>query len=374
MNGNRYGLFVIDSFYGSFKGNVITNNAESGISLKNDDNLEISGNYLQGNGFHGINIQDSRATIKGNSISGNGERGIKMVSFDGVITENNFIKNGVYALGLDGEEISDKPGASLQSRLKYEDVTKSTIHYIWPLETVAANTVWYGDINIQSDVVVLPGSTLMIAPGARIVFSKGVGLKIYGKIIAVGKKDERITFTNAEKVLEGNWDEIRIEHAPGSIFSHCLFEYATWGIHTHFTNLRVENCQFRNNHGGLRFRSGPVEIKHSLFKGNSVGLRAYRGIAIISENVITENEIGIFVREEGGGLRIRKNNIFANSRYNIRIGDFNDEDIDAADNWWGEGDPEDTIFDGREEPAIGKVLYEPYLKSPLDIDVYEDKL
>ena len=90
MNGNRYGLFVIDAFYGNFIENVITNNAESGISLKNDDNLEIIGNYLQGNGFHGINIQDSRATIKGNSISGNGERGIKMVSFDGTITENNF--------------------------------------------------------------------------------------------------------------------------------------------------------------------------------------------------------------------------------------------------------------------------------------------
>jgi len=372
MNGNRYGLFVLDSFYGRFNGNVITNNAESGISLKNDDNLEISGNYLQGNGFHGINIQDSRATIKGNSISGNGERGIKMVSFDGVITENNFIKNGVFALGLDGEEISDKPGASLQSRLKYEDVTKSTISYAWPLETIAADAVWYGDINIKNDVFVVPGVTLMIAPGARVAFSKGVGLKIYGKIIADGKKDERITFTSSERVMEGNWDEIRIEHATSSIFSHCIFEYATWGIHTHFTNLRVENCQFSNNYGGLRFRSGPVEIKRSLFKGNSVGLRAYRGIATISENVITENEIGIFVREGGGGLHIRKNNIFENSRYNIRIGDFNNEDVDAVENWWGDADPEDKIFDGKEEPDIGKVLYEPYLKSPLD--VYEDRL
>ncbi len=374
INGNRYGLLVIDSFYGSFKENVITNNAESGISLKNNDNLEINGNYLQGNGFHGINIQDSRATISHNNISGNGERGIKMVSFDGTITENNFIKNGMYALGLDGADVFDKNDAFSQSGLKYEDVTKSTIEYLWPLEAIATDTVWYGDIRIQSDVVVLPGAKLIIAPGAKIAFSKGVGLKINGKIIAAGKKDEQITFTNAEKVAEGKWDEIFIEHANGSIFSYCTFEYATWGIHTHFTNLTVENCHFTNNYGGLRFRSGPVEIKYSLFQNNSVGLRAYRGIAIVIENVITKNEIGIFVREKGGELRIRRNNIFENSRYNIRIGDFNDEDVNAAENWWGEGDPEDTIFDGRKEPSIGKVLYEPYLRLPLNIDVYEGKL
>jgi parallel beta-helix repeat protein len=375
INGNRYGLLAIDAFYGNFIENVITNNAESGISLKNDDNIEIIGNYLQGNGFHGINIQDSRATIKRNSISGNGERGIKMVSFDGTITENNFVKNGVYALGLDGEEVFDKTDAFSQGRLKYEDVTKSPIYYAWPLETVAADTVWYGDISIQSDIVVLPGAILIVAPGANVAFSKEVGLEVYGKIMAAGRKDERITFTNAEKTKtsEGRWDEIRIEHAPGSRLSHCTFEHATWGIHTHFTNLIVKDCQFSNNYGGLRFRSGPVEIKNSLFKGNIVGLRAYRGIATISKNVITENEIGIFVREKGGELRIRKNNIFANSRYNIRIGDFNVEDVDAAENWWGEGNPEDTIFDGRKEPEIGKVLYEPYLRSPLKIDVFEDR-
>jgi parallel beta-helix repeat protein len=376
INGNRYGLFVLDAFYGGFNRNVITNNAESGISLKDDDNLEISGNYLQGNGFHGINIQDSRATIRGNSISGNGERGIKMVSFDGTITENNFIKNGIYAIGIDGEEVFDKTDIYSQSGLQYEDVSKSPIQYVWPLETVATDTVWYGDMSVQFDIVVLPGATLMIAPGAKIACAQGIGLTVNGKIMAAGRKDERIIFTNAEKTedAEGYWNEMLIEHANGSILSHCTFEHATWGVHSHFTNLKVEHCQFSNNYGGLRFRSGPIEITRSLFKDNSVGLRAYRGIASISENIITGNEIGIFVREKGGELRIRKNNIFDNTRYNIRIGDFNDEDVDAAENWWGEGEPEDTIFDGRKEPSIGKVLYEPYLRSPLSIDVNGGKL
>jgi hypothetical protein len=118
----------------------------------------------------------------------------------------------------------------------------------------------------------------------------------------------------------------------------------------------------------MRFRSGPVEVKHSLFDNNSIGIRAYIGNAIIRENVFTGNETGIFVREKGGGLTITRNNIFDNSSYNIRIGDFNDEDVAARDNWWGGVDPATTFFDGRNEPGIGNVLYEPFRSEPVVID------
>ncbi len=409
FDGNRYGLMITDSFYGSFNrnvitnnletgislkgvanievsGNVITNNLESGISLKGADNIEVSENFVQGNGSTGINIQDSRAVIRHNDISENGKRGIGIISFDGIITENNFVKNGLYAIGLDGgmdiaapmnwwggseveEVIYDKNDDPSRGRIKYEEVRKSPIMYSWPVEAITTNTVWYGDVNIKSNVAVSTGITLALKPGARVLFSKGAGLRIRGKIIATGEKDKRITFTSLlEKNIAGDWDEIFLDHANGSVFSNCDFEYAIWGIHSHFTHLTVEGCHFSNDYGGIRFRSGPVEIKGSVFKDNSTGLRAYRGDAVIMENVITRNEIGIFVREKGGGLTIKKNNIFANSEYNIRSGDFNDEDIDATENWWGDGDPADKIFDGRKEPGIGRVHYEPYQKEPFKID------
>jgi parallel beta-helix repeat protein len=409
FDGNRYGLMITDSFYGSFNrnvitnslesgislkgaanikadGNVISNNSESGMSLKGADNIEISGNFIQGNGYNGIGIQDSRAVIKHNVISENGKRGIGVISFDGIITENNFIKNGLYAIGLDGgmdiaapmnwwggseveEVIYDKNDDSTRGRIKYEEVRKIPIMYSWPVEAITADTVWYGDINIKSNVAVFPGITLALKPGVRVLFSKGAGLRIRGRIIATGEKDKRITFTSLlEKNIAGDWDEIFLEHANGSIFSNCNFEYATWGIHSHFTHLTVEGCHFSNNYGGIRFRSGPIEVKHSIFENNSIGLRDYMGSAVITENVITKNEIGIFVREKGGELTIRKNNIFANSEYNIRSGDFNEEDINATENWWGDGDPAEKIFDGRKEPGIGRVHYEPYQKEPFKID------
>jgi len=92
------------------------------------------------------------------------------------------------------------------------------------------------------------------------------------------------------------------------------------------------------------------------------------GNATIEESVLTENEIGLFVRERGSGLAIRKNNFFANSDYNIRSGDFNTEDIPAAGNWWGTLDPAATFYDGRQEEGVGRVLFEPFLTEPVKLE------
>ncbi len=391
IDGNRYGLMVSDSLYGIFSRNAVSNNIESGISLKNSDNIEISKNFIYGNSLNGMNIQDSRALVKGNNISGNGERGIGIISFDGIITENNFVKNGIYSIGLDGgmditapmnwwggddleKTIYDRNDDPKRGSVDYSPPANQPIIFEWPLNSISTDVALKGDINITGNVTVTSGATLTVEPGTRLLFSKGAGLRINGRIIASGKKDERITFTSFKGNAQGYWDEIFIEHAKDGIFFNCDFEHATWGIHSHFTNLTIEKCRFSNNYGGLRFRSGPLEVKRSIFENNFIGLRAYRGNAAIIENIITGNEIGIFVREKGGELTIKNNNIFTNSEYNIRSGDFNDEDINAKENWWGDGDPADKIFDGRDEPLIGKVIYEPYLKSPFKIDVYKEKM
>lgn len=381
--GNRYGLMVSDSVYGNFKRNIISGNSETGVSLKATDNIDISGNYIQGNGISGITIKDSRAVIKGNQISDNGERGIGIISFEGVITENNILKNGACDIDLEGntdinaqgnwfgstnpkQTICDKDDNPARGSVRYSPVKENPLMFAWPLKEVSADTLWRGSIVLPDSVVVNSGVSLLIAPGAKVLFSKGAGLKVNGKIKAVGQKDARIIFTSISKEDASDWDELLLEHATDSMFSNCDFEYATWGIHSHFTNLKVDGCRFRNNYGGLRFRSGPAEIKRSLFSGNTIGIRAYIGNAVILENNITGNETGIFVREKGSGLTIKKNNIHENRDYNIRVGDFNDEDVDARGNYWGREAPESMIFDGRKEAGIGKVIYEPYLREPVN--------
>jgi parallel beta-helix repeat protein len=390
IDGNRYGLMVTDSYYGNFDANVLSNNEETGFSMKNMGNIEVLANYISGNGFNGISLQDVGAVIKGNQLTGNRERGIGIISFDGVITGNNLANNGLYAIGLEGpgdvsapvnwwggedieKVIYDRTDEPSRGRVIHQKESEGPFPYSWPSSTVPADITWVGNIVVQGAVIVSPGSTLMILPKTRVEFSGGSGLVVRGKIIATGEHDGKITFTSLKKIGPSDWDELLLDSANGSEISHSVFEYATWGIHSHFTALSVKDTHFRKNYGGMRFMSGPVEVKHSRFEENYIGMRSYKGQALITENVVTGNEIGIFVREKGSGLTVTKNNIFANSRYNIRVGDANDEDVNAQENWWGYGNPAETIFDGRTEPGIGKVNYEPFLKEPFKTALPEDK-
>ena len=382
IDGNRYGLMVADNYYGDYSRNSITNNLETGLSLKNVDNVEILGNVIAANGINGVNVQDTRAIIKGNQIADNGERGMGVISFDGVITENNFIANGLYAIDLDGTNdisapfnwwggddvdtiIFDKKDDPSRGRVVHEKASASTFPFPWPLRSVSTDTTWRGVVTVKNSVTVLPGAVLTVVPGTKVAFCPGTGLAIKGRIIARGRGDRKIVFTSEQGTDASAWDEILLEYATGSEIAHAVFEYATWGIHSHFTNLSITDCHFRKNYGGMRFRSGPVLIARSVFEDNVIGIRAYIGNAVIRENSITKNETGIFVREKGGGLTITRNDIFGNSNYNIRVGDFNNEDIDARENWWGTGTPAQTIFDGRNEPGIGNVLFEPPLREPV---------
>jgi hypothetical protein len=123
----------------------------------------------------------------------------------------------------------------------------------------------------------------------------------------------------------------------------------------------------------MRFRSGPITISESLFTENRVGLMAFPANAVIKESEFINNETGIFVLEKGRGLTIRDNNIYANTDYNIRVGDFNVEDVNARSNWWGTENPAATIFDGRKEQGVGKVLFEPFLLEKLKFGEEEEE-
>lgn len=386
IDGNRFGLMVADTYFGEFSRNSISANSEIGLSMRNIDNGEIYGNVISGNGLNGLNIQDSRAHIKGNLISDNGERGMGILSFDGVITENNIAGNGLYAIDLDGERdvsavfnwwggddadkiLHDKGDDPSRGTIHYEKPSEGPFSFAWPLQSLLTDATWRGAIAVNHPITVSRGVVLRIAPETKIEFSKGTGLAVKGRLSAEGTRGGKILFTSMQKQDAADWDELLIEHAEGSVIAHCIFEYATWGIHSHFTNLTVTDSHFRKNYGGMRFRSGPVVVKNSLFEDNAIGIRSYRGNALITANNVTRNDTGIFVREKGSGLQITNNNLFSNSNYNIRVGDFNSEDVRASNNWWGHVNPADTIFDGRKEPGIGKVLFEPHLQDPVDIDL-----
>jgi hypothetical protein len=388
FHDNRFGLMLSDANYGTIAQNLILRNAESGLSIRSSADLAVSGNFIQANGLSGINLRESLAVVNSNHISENGERGIGLISFHGTITGNNFLENGLYAISVeDNLDISAPlnwyggvdPAQILyhqendpdRGRIGYSPVREKPARFHWPLPTIPLDLKWQGDIIVPATVTLPADVTLMIGPGANVLFAAGAGMEVRGRLLALGSKQERIKFSALELQEPGAWGEIHLEHATGSRFSNCDFEYATWGIHGHFTPLPVVGCSFRNNQGGIRFRGGPLTIRNSGFSDNHIGIRSFMGDALITNCNITGNENGIFVRERGSGLKINHNNIFANNGYNIRVGDFNNEDIEAAANWWGIEDPDELIFDAKREPGIGYVRYEPVLGEALEIEIFE---
>ena len=184
LDGNRYGLMIVDTVYGTFSSNVISHNLESGVALKGADNIDFSGNVVQGNGLNGIIIQDSSASIRGNLISDNGERGIGILSFHGIITANNILRNGLYNLGIDGTTdvsaqnnwwgdgdvratIYDKENDPEKGKAEYVPFLKKPVILTWPLRNIYTDTTWYGDIGIDKTINVIPGIHLAIMPYTR---------------------------------------------------------------------------------------------------------------------------------------------------------------------------------------------------------------
>jgi nitrous oxidase accessory protein NosD len=389
VDGNRYGLLVMDAYFGIFARNSISNNGETGFSLKNADNLQIVGNFVAGNGLNGMSVQEAGGRISANLFSDNGEHGVGIRSFAGVLEENNFTANGSCAIDLDGSNsvaaprnwwggdspdqvICDQADDPAKGRVASTDPANSPYRFVWPLAVVAADLTWRGELEVPHEVTVLPGATLAVAPGTRVVFAAGAGLTVKGKLLANGEAAARIVFTARDQQVAGAWGELVFERANGSIVAHCVVEYATWGLHSHFTQLAVSDSIIRNNYGGIRFRSGPLTVERSVITHNTIGIRNYVGKAKVTGSVITANDIGVFVREKGGGLILSGNNIYANRNLNLRIGDFNDEDVAASGNWWGEADPLTTIYDGRQEPGIGIVRIDPVLTAPLALSLPRD--
>ncbi|MEW6427532.1 MAG: right-handed parallel beta-helix repeat-containing protein [Thermodesulfobacteriota bacterium] len=385
LAGNRFGLLVADAVFGEFSGNVVSGNMEGGVSLRDTDHVTLAGNVIAGNGINGVNLRDSRVEIRDNLIADNGERGIAAAGFSGRIRDNALLDNRLYAIGLDSagdvDAASNWWGAADLAKAIYDHADEARLGVVrvdpplaaapvisWPLATVEQDTEWGGTLKVAATVTVPEGVSLAVKPGTTILFDRKAGLDVFGRLIAEGTDDARIRFTSAAAApAPADWNEVRLEHAEGSRISRCDFEYATWGLHVHYVPMTIADNRFRHNDGGLRFRSGPYDIRNNRIEGNRIGMRAYLATAQIHANEITGNEIGIFIREKGASVRIFGNNMYNNDRYNLRLGDFNPEDVDARDNWWGTDSPAETIFDRRQEPTIGTVFYEPFSPAPLSL-------
>ncbi|MHB1349068.1 MAG: NosD domain-containing protein [Desulfobulbaceae bacterium] len=258
---------------------------------------------------------------------------------------------------------------------------------------------WSGDVAIRGVFVVGRGATLTIAPGTTVRFHRTdsnndlIGdseIRVLGRILAEGTGEAPITFRSAEKnPAPRDWSYVLIfASAEKNQLRHCIFRDAFTGLQVHFSTAVVTDSVFSGNNEGLRFGRAKLTLAHNRLEENNIGIRFTRmeGPVEITGNSISKNRVGIFLVPSGqnivdffepgrtgkawneGHLEIRNNNIFANTDYDLNLGEKQKWDLAVSGNWWGSTDArsiQEKIFDRFRDADLGRAIFEPFLNAPL---------
>ena len=287
---------------------------------------------------------------------------------------------------------------------------------------ITQDETWSGNILITEKVTVEEGVTLTIEPGTNVKFKhwrpgytdpfRRIQLNIEGTLIAVGTPEKPIRFTSdASQPEHSDWMGINFNHASkNSILDYCIVEFAKGsGVGVNQADMTLSNsivrwCQGGNvylggssatitgnriygaGHGGIEMVNSNPTITYNTIWDNAHGIVPIstskptiqhnsiignRGIGIIimglsspsiEYNDITENSWG-GIKIVKANSTIRYNNIYNNQERQLLL-EHRGEAI-ATNNWWGTVDKEK--IDSGIEVQEGKVSYEPYLSSPVDI-------
>ncbi len=154
------------------------------------------------------------------------------------------------------------------------------------------------DTVFQQDVEIPFGTTLVIAPGVRILFEGYRTLRISGLVIAEGTSDKQIIFSSVDRARGSRetpaWKGIEIvgKQAHG-VFRHCRFEGAFRNL-VWESNPSFDSCEFAGNHYGLYCtKKAAPPVKNCRFYRNTYGIAADFASPLLSGNVITENNVGL---------------------------------------------------------------------------------
>lgn len=261
--------------------------------------------------------------------------------------------------------------------------------------SVHSDTILKGNIEVSGTLLVKRGVTLTIEPGTIVTFTKldrdnnGIGdgeLSVEGRIIAKGTKDKKIIFkSGAEHPATKDWAYILVlATASDNIFEYCDIQHAFTGMQIHYSNAKISDCYFHNNHEGLRFNRTNLVMEYTTFTDNDIAFRFARleGRVYLRNNKITDNDVGaLFMRPHVNTVDFNEpqynleppvlinNSIYGNKSYNYKIGDRQYIDVNISNNWWGSADANiiaDSIFDKNDDDILGQAVFEPFLKNPIE--------
>jgi len=136
-------------------------------------------------------------------------------------------------------------------------------------------------------------------------------------------------------------------------------------------NIVVQHNVFAESYVGIMCVGSAITVEGNLFINNGRGIGIIEGGTpnIIGNEFTQQNEgTAIFVTD--ASPTISNNNIYDNF-FNFQM-EGGSQNVSAPNNWWGSADPtaiEDSILDGRDDPALGILEFEPYAIEAFQLDI-----
>lgn len=244
--------------------------------------------------------------------------------------------------------------------------------------------LWKGTVYLQGDVILPADASLVIAPGAEVVFLPapleldllqahpnfpGSELIVRGRLIAEGTAERPITFRHHDpEAPAGSWGAVNIEGSPEVSFRHCRFRQADSAVHSRDARVTVEESLFENNLVGIRFNNTEILIERNLLQNNGTAIRFHLGAPVICQNLIRDNGVGLFLTSHPLGYHIEANNLLNQRHYQVVLGEEVPDDVAMPRNYWGGTDREtiqQSLFDGQRTSYIGRVKVLPLTETPV---------
>jgi len=385
INMNLNGISVHSS------SNITISNSEiharsADIDLYYSWNITMNGNQLYGgeDSFYEASILGWRAsglTITGNSFHGGG-----LVLFEGennTIDGNEFLSRDIYFF-MDSSVFSNYhyPSILLSSNRKAV-VTGNTMN----AGGIMLNNLHdeqFVPVNLDSNLVA--GRPIYFIHGARNVTVPGDA----GQVIAVGSENvtiQGITIVNTtfgitlvnvinstiqDVGVSGSGSVIGLQESSGNLIKN-LHRVDPGPLYLELEgsdNNVVQDSIFGGNlWSGMQISfSNRNRIENNTFISNGrAGLELDAGSSynIITGNTFENNSIGVDLESSGSGNMVNFNNFTGNSEFGLVAWNRVDEEVDAANNWWGDASgpyhPQDNP-DGKGENFTGDAAVSPWLE------------
>ncbi len=193
-----------------------------------------------------------------------------------------------------------------------------------------------------------------------------VGADIFANSSGLRFRDSRVVIE--ETRIAGNTLGLQALRSQISLSSSLIEDNFLAGIHLREAEGVVSGCRITGNSPGLRVSQGRLRMEGSVVEGNGYGGIQIRG----AEAIFTGNR---FAGNAGNGFSLDsaavslEGNAFSG---NLRFALENNSAaaVDAPGNYWGRlTKVADRIYDGRDDPSIGKVIFDPVLEAPPPLEL-----